>query len=42
MGMKLKSCKGVHIVTDNGKPKVFATLLEALKYIFEEKCDEPS
>ena len=40
--MTFKSIKGIHIVTDNGKPKVFATLLEALKYIFEEKCNEPS
>lgn len=33
VGMKLKTSKGIHIVTDNGKPVVFATLIEALKYI---------
>lgn len=31
----LKTIKGTHIVTENGKPKVFATMIEALKYIFE-------
>ncbi len=31
--IKLKSLKGIHIVTVNGTPKVFATLIEALKYI---------
>ena len=39
--MKLKTSKGMHIVTDNGKPMVFATLLDALKYIFGVKCNEP-
>lgn len=37
----LKTIKGTHIVTVNGKPMVFATLLEALKYIFGVKRDEP-
>lgn len=31
----LKTIKGVHIVTENGKPMVFATMIEALKHIFE-------
>ena len=29
----LKKIKGDIIVTENGKPKIFATLLEALKHI---------
>lgn len=40
--MTFKSYKGIHIVTDKGKPMVFATLFEALKYIFEVKRNEPS
>ena len=31
--IKFKTVKGVHIVTHNGKPMVFATLIEAIKYI---------
>lgn len=41
MGMTLKRIKGVHIVTHNGKPIVFATMMEALKHIFEVKSNEP-
>lgn len=33
MKINLKSLKGTPIVTINGKPMVFATLTEALKYI---------
>jgi hypothetical protein len=33
MKINLKSIKGTQIVTINGKPMVFATLTEALKYI---------
>lgn len=37
MGMKitLKRINREHIVTVDGKPKVFATLMEALKHIVE-------
>ena len=42
MGMTFKSSKGVHIVTENGKPKVFTTLIEAIKHIFGEKRNESS
>ena len=38
--MTLKSSKGCHIVTVNGKPIVFATLTEALKHIFEVRQNE--
>ena len=33
MGMTLKRIKGDFIVTEKGIPKVFATLIEALKHI---------
>lgn len=33
----LKSLRGVHIVYDKGKPVVFATLIEALKYLWGAK-----
>lgn len=33
----LKSLRGVHIVYDKGKPIVFATLIEALKYSWGAK-----
>lgn len=33
MKINLKSIKGTQIVTINGKPMVFATLMEAFKYI---------
>ena len=41
MGINMKSIKGVPIVTIDGKPRVFAALLEALKYIFEVRYNEP-
>lgn len=37
----LKKMNGEIIVTENGKPKVFATLMEALKHIFEVRHNEP-
>lgn len=37
MGMTFKSLKDTHIVTVNGKPRVFATLIEALRYIWGVK-----
>ena len=37
----LKRINGNIIVTENGKPKVFATLLEAIKYIGKVKHYEP-
>ena len=33
--MTFKSLKGEHIVTINGKPMVFASLIEAIKKAFE-------
>ena len=43
MGMKitLKRINHEHIVTVNGKPQVFATMIEALRYIFEVRRNEP-
>ena len=37
----LKKINGEIIVTENGIPKVFATLLEAIKYIGGAKHYEP-
>ena len=37
----LKKINSDIIVTENGKPKVFATVTEALKRIFEVRNDEP-
>lgn len=31
--INFKTDKGIHIVTVNGTPRVFATLIQALKYI---------
>ena len=39
--MNLKKIKGEFIVTENGKPKVFATLIEALKHIGKVTKYEP-
>ncbi len=33
----MKSVRGVHIVYAKGKPMVFATLIEALKYLWGAK-----
>ena len=35
--MTFKSIKGKHIVTINGKPMVFASLIEAIRKTFEVK-----
>ena len=37
----LKKIRGNFVVIENGKPKVFATLIEALKHIFEVRQNEP-
>ena len=42
MNINLKRINREHIVTVNGKPMVFATLIEAFKYIFEVKRNEPN
>ena len=39
--LTLKKFNGDIIVTENGKPKVFATITEALKHIFEVRQNEP-
>lgn len=39
--LTLKKFNGDIIVTENGKPKVFATLTEALKHIFGVRQNEP-
>ena len=42
MRINFKRFNHKHIVTVNGKPMVFTTLIESLKYIFEVGRNEPN